>query len=130
MFKEIVNIIEVWDNKIKVKFTKKEMCSCCKLSDLCGMGEETLILDSNQLSLETGDRVEIGIEEKRTLLASLIMFFIPSLFFLTSLVIFRRHGELLSFSIALLTLCLYYISVKLILRKKGKKFNLKILRKI
>jgi len=130
MFKEIVNVIESWDNKVKIRFTKKEMCSCCKLSDLCGMGEETLILNNDQLTLEAGDRVEIGIEEKRTLLASLIMFFMPSLLFVSSLVVFKSRGKLLSFSIALLTLCIYYICVKLILRKKDKKFNLKILRKI
>ncbi len=130
MFKETVDVIEACDSKIKIKFTKKEMCSCCKLSDLCGMGQETLILDNDQIILKTGDKVEIGIEEKKTLLASLIMFFMPSLLFVSSLVIFKSHGEALSFSIALLALCIYYVCVKLMLRKIGKKFNLKILRKI
>jgi len=130
MFKEIVDVIEVCDNKIKVRFTKKEMCSCCKLSDVCGMSKETLTLENNQLNLAVNDRVEIGIEEKKTLIASLIMFFTPALIFVSSLVFFRSHGELFSFSIALLAICIYYVSVKLMLRKNGKKFNLKILRKI
>ena len=130
MFREIVSVIETWNNKVKVKFTKKEMCSCCKLSDLCGMGEEVLVLDNHNLALGAGDNIEIGIEEKKTILASLIMFLIPALLFVSSLVFFKNYGEALSFSLAISVLCIYYVVAKLILRKKGKEFNLKILRKI
>jgi len=130
MFKEIVSVIEAWNNKVKVKFTKKEMCSCCKLSGVCGMGTEVLVLDNNRLTLKAGDNIEIGIEEKKTLLASLIMFFMPALLFVSGLVFFKDYGEALSFSLAILILCIYYVGVKLILRKMGKKFNLKILRKM
>ncbi len=130
MFRETVNVIEAWNNKVKVKFTKKEMCSCCKLSSVCGMGEEVLVLDNHDLSLGTGDNIEIGIEEKKTILASLIMFLMPALLFVSSLVFFKNYGEALSFSLAISVLCIYYVVAKLILKKKGKKFNLKILRKI
>jgi len=130
MFKEIVRVIEAWNNKVRVQFTKKEMCSCCKLSGVCGIGEEILILDNPRLTLGTGDNIEVGIEEKKTLLASLIMFLMPALLFVSSLVFFKNCREALSFFLALLVLCIYYIIVKLILRKKGKEFNLKILRKI
>jgi len=130
MFKEIVSVIEAWNNKVKVKFTKKEMCSCCKLSAVCGMGAEVLVLDNNRLTLKAGDNIEIGIEEKKTILASLIMFLMPALLFVSGLIFFRDYGEALSFSLAILMLCIYYVGVKLILKKKGKKFNLNILRKI
>ena len=130
MFKEIVNVIEAWNNKVKVKFTKKKMCSCCKLSGVCGMGTEALVLDNHGLALKAGDNIEIGIEEKKTLLASLIMFLIPALLFISSLVFFKNYGEALSFFLAIFVLCIYYIVAKLILKKKGKEFNLKILRKI
>jgi len=130
MFKEIVSVIEAWNNKVKVKFTKKEMCSCCKLSAVCGMGTEVLVLDNNRLTLKAGDNIEIGIEEKKTILASLIMFLMPALLFVSGLIFFRDYGEALSFSLAILMLCIYYVGVKLILKKKGKKFNLNILRKI
>ena len=130
MFKEIVNVIEAWNNKVKIKFTKKKMCSCCKLSDICGMGEEVLVLDNNQLTLKAGDNIEIGIEERKTLLASLIMFFMPALLFVSSLIFFKNCGEALSFFLALSMLCIYYMITKVILRKKGKEFNLQILRKI
>ena len=35
------------------------MCSCCKLSDLCGMGTEVLTLDNHSLTLGAGDNIEI-----------------------------------------------------------------------
>ena len=130
MFKEIVSVVDTLNDKVKVKFIKKEMCSHCKLSDICGMGKEVLTLEDNQLSLKAGDNIEIGIEEKKTLLASFIMFFIPALLFVSSLVFLKNYGEALSFSLAILILCIYYVVVKLILRKKGKEFNLKILRKL
>ena len=130
MFKEIVSVIEAWDNKVRVQFIKKEMCSCCKLSAVCGMGTEVIVLDNHGLTLGAGDNIEIGIEEKKTILASLIMFLIPALLFISSLVFFKNYGEVLSFSLAISVLCIYYVVAKLILRKKGKEFNLKILRKI
>jgi len=130
MFKEIVSVIQARNNKVKVKFTKKEMCSCCKLSGVCGMGTEVLVLDNDSLTLKAGDNIEIGIEEKKTLLASLIMFLMPALLFVSSLVFFKKYGEALSFSLAISVLCIYYVGVKAILRKKSKEFNLKILRKI
>jgi len=130
MFKEIVSVIEAWNNKVRVQFTKKEMCSCCRLSAVCGMGTEVIVLDNHGLTLGAGDNIEIGIEEKKTILASLIMFLIPALLFISSLVFFKNYGEALSFSLAISVLCIYYVVAKLILRKKGKEFNLKILRKI
>ena len=130
MFKEIVSVIEAWNNKVKVQFTKKEMCSCCRLSAVCGVGEEVLVLDNHLLTLKAGDNIEIGIEEKKTLLASLIMFLMPALLFVTSLVFFKNYGEALSFFLAISVLCIYYVVAKLILKKKSKEFNLKILRKI
>ena len=130
MFKETVEVISAWEDRVKVKFTKKEMCSCCKLSAVCGMGEEALVLDNNRLTLKAGDNIEIGIEEKKTILASLIIFLMPALLFVSSLVFFKDYGEALSFSLAILMLCIYYVGVKRALRKKGKEFTLKILRKI
>lgn len=130
MFKEIVSVIEVWNDKVRVQFIKKEMCSCCKFSGVCGMGTEVLVLDNQGLALGAGDNIEIGIEEKKTVLASLIMFFMPALLFVSGLVFFKKYGEALSFSLAISVLCIYYVGVKLILRKKSKEFNLKVLRKM
>lgn len=130
MFKETVEVIEVWGDKAKIKFTKKENCSCCKASHVCGMGKEKLTINSYNFNLKVGDKIEVGIEEKKTLLASLVMFLIPGTLFMLSLMIFRQRGEALSFLLALLILCTYYITVKFLLKNHGKKFHLKILKKI
>ena len=130
MFKEIVEVVSAWEGGVKIKFTKKEMCSCCRLSAVCGMGEEVLVLDNHLLTLKAGDNIEVGIEEKKTLLASLIMFLMPALLFMSSLVLFKNYGEASSFFLAISVLCIYYVVAKMILKKKSKEFNLKILRKI
>ncbi|MCK4519804.1 MAG: SoxR reducing system RseC family protein [Candidatus Omnitrophica bacterium] len=130
MFKETVEVVEAWEDKVKIKFTKKEMCSCCKLSHICGMGKEKLTIDACGFVLEAGDRIEVGIEEKKTLLASVIMFLAPGALFMLSLIVFKKQGEFLSFLLALLMLCIYYGGMKLLLKNWAKKFHLKILKKI
>ena len=87
-------------------------------------------INSQGFSLKPGDKIEIGIQEKKTILASLINFFIPALLFVASLIIFKDRGELNSFLGALVVLIVYFVVVKLILRKKGRYFNLTILQKI
>jgi len=93
MFKEIVEVIDAWENKVKIKFTKKEMCSCCKLSHICGMGKEQIVIDNCGFSLETGDKIEVGIEEKKMHIAGLIMFLIPGTLFVLSMIFFKEQGE-------------------------------------
>ncbi|MCK5494021.1 MAG: SoxR reducing system RseC family protein, partial [Candidatus Omnitrophica bacterium] len=80
--------------------------------------------------LYKNDKIEIAIEERKTILASLIIFFVPGFLFISGLIIFKNRGELESFFLALGVISVYYMFVKIILKKYGKKFNLKILRKI
>jgi len=130
MFKEVVEVTGVFENKAKIKFTKKKMCSCCRLSHVCSKAEEELAVDSQGFSLKKGDHIEIGIDEKKSLLAAFITFLLPSIIFVLSLAGFRDKGELFSFFLAILLVCVYYVVVKFILKFKGKSFELKILRKI
>lgn len=128
MFKEAVEVVEVREDKVKIKFIKKETCSCCKLSHICGMGEEKLVIDACGFTLKAGDKIEVGIEEKKTLIAGIIMFLAPGALFVLSLIIFKRQGEVLSFFLALLMLCIYYGVMKILLKGQSKKFHLKILK--
>ena len=98
------------------------------LSHICGMGKEKLVIDACGFPLKAGDKVEVGIEEKKTLLASVIMFLAPGALFVLSLIIFKKQGEVLSFFLALLMLCIYYGIMKILLRGQDKKFHLKILK--
>ena len=131
MFKEVVDVIKAQDSKITIKFTRKQACSKCPTSYICHKNkDQTMDINSQGFSLKPGDKIEIGIQEKKTILASLINFFIPALLFVASLIIFKGRGELNSFLGALVVLAVYFIVIKLILKKKGRYFNLNILQKV
>mgnify|MGYP001246713560 CR=1 FL=1 len=130
MLKEIVEVTQVLQDNVRVKFQKSSSCSCCKVSYICNKGEETLLLDRDGFSLEKGNKVEIAIDEKKTLLANIIIFFVPVVLFIAGLVFFKGRGELLSFFLALSAVCIYYVIVKFILKSQGKKFKIKILKKV
>ena len=130
MLKEIVEVEEVLGDKVKIKFTKSQMCSCCRMQYFCGKGKELLTIDSCGFSLEKGSKIEIAIDEKKTLLANVITFLIPAIIFIAGLVIFQEKAEVVSFFLALGAVCLYYVIVKLLLHKYGRKFDIKILRKL
>ena len=131
MFKEVVDVIKVQDSKVTIKFTRKQACSKCPTSYICHKNkDQTMDINPQGFNLKPKDKIEIGIQEKKTLLASLINFLFPSLLFVASLIIFKGRGELNSFFAALIVLAVYFIIIKVILRRKGRYFNLTILQKI
>ena len=76
ILKEIVTVEDLGQNKVKVKFQKSKMCSCCRLSFLCGkQGEETIEIDNPEIALTKGDKVEVGIERKKPLLMVMAMLY-------------------------------------------------------
>jgi positive regulator of sigma E activity len=131
MLKEVVDVTQVQNNTITIKFTRKQACSKCPTSYICHKNkDQTMQIDRQSFDLKPGDKIEIAIEEKKTILASLINFFIPALLFVLSLIIFKGRGELNSFLGALVVLAVYFVVVKLIVKKKGSYFNLTILQKV
>jgi len=130
MVKEVVKVIEVVEEKVKIEFDKKKMCLCCRFSFLCGKDKESLLIDNCGFSLKKGDRIKIAIDGKGALLASSISFLVPAIIFITCLIIFQSKGEISSFFLALGAVCFYYIAIKIFLMKQGKRFNLKIIEKL
>jgi positive regulator of sigma E activity len=132
MFKEPVKVIDVVVNKVRIKFQKRGMCSSCKSLHICNVDkEETLLIDNDtNLSLKKDDIIEVGIEEKKTLLAAVFTFLVPGILFLLALIILKNIADILSFAIAVSFVVFYYFIVKIILKKKSKYFNLKIIRKL
>jgi len=130
MIKEVVEVVGVLDKQVKIKFNRKAACGGCMVTHVCGKGEGEMVIDNCGFSLESGERVEIGIDEKMTLLSGLIMFLIPAILLILGLIIFKNRGEASSFFLALGMVCIYYIIVKIALKNKGKKFNVQILRKV
>jgi len=130
MIKEVVEVIEVIEEKVKIEFDKKKMCLCCRFSFLCGSNKESLLIDNCGFSLKKGDRIKIAINGKSAFLASSISFLVPVIIFVACLIVFQGKGEINSFFLALGAVCFYYIIVKVFLMKQGKKFNLKIIEKL
>jgi positive regulator of sigma E activity len=130
MFKETVIVSEVWEDKVKISFVKKQMCSHCKTKSFCGNNEESIVIDSSGFSLHAGDKIEIAIEEKKTILASIIVFLIPAVLFIGCLVSLRQYGESFSFFFSLVVLGVYYLLLRVIMRTKGSYFKINILRKL
>ncbi|MBU1122784.1 MAG: SoxR reducing system RseC family protein [Candidatus Omnitrophota bacterium] len=132
MLKETVEVIDVTDTTIRVKFQKRPMCSCCKSTHICNVdNQESLVLPNpKNIAVKKGDSIEVGIEEGKNALVLFIIFLIPAVFFLLFLILTRNWSSLASFSVAILGLMLYYLIVKIIMKNKEKKFNFQILRKI
>jgi len=130
MFKEVVEIIGKKENKVKVKFKRTSVCSHCKLNFLCSRDSQFIVDDDPSLDLRVGDKIEVGMEEKKSLLVSLIMFFVPALIFIFTLFFFRGQSPFKSFFIAIVFLGLYYLILRIFVIRLTSSFNLKIIRKI
>ena len=129
MLKEVAEVINVYSDKAVIKFKRSQMCSCCKTRSLCNKNDGKLIIDRAKFKLKAGDKVEVGIEPRKTVLATLITFLVPAAIFIFGLIIFRSRGELLSFLLALILLAVYYIAVKILVGDNNNYFKLKLLAK-
>jgi len=131
MITETVEVIDTTEDKIIVKFSRKPMCANCKFGSACGKDNEDLIeIENTAISLQKGDRIEVGIEEKKSLFISCTIFLIPIIIFVGLLILFKNLNELLGFAIAVLALFCYYLAVRIIIKKMPKYFNVNIIRKI
>ncbi|MDD5069391.1 MAG: SoxR reducing system RseC family protein [Candidatus Omnitrophica bacterium] len=138
MFKETVLVTEVENSRITVEFKKKQMCDCCRYSSVCGVEdtqqnsrrEKIVIFNKDNLAIHPGDRVEVAIDERRSIIANSLIFLLPALIFVLFLAAFNRLGIVFSFFLAVLVVFVYYSLVKIILKSKSSYFDLKILRKV
>lgn len=131
MFKEVVSVVDIFGDKVAVKLRRKEACSCCRAASFCHNKEQdTLLIDGGGLLLQKGDRIEVGIEERKTFLASIITFLVPLLVFISGILLLRKLGEFVSFLLAVSVVIIYYLLIRTISRKKGRYFNLRVIRKL
>lgn len=130
MHRETAQVVGFENGRAKLRLAKQKACGCCRLNYICGGDQKEFVSDPVGLSLKQGDKVEVAVSVKRSLLSNLIIFFVPAVVFLSSLYVFRSWGELSSFFLALASLAVYYIVAKWLLRGKEKGFNLQILRKL
>ncbi len=131
MITEIVEVVKTSKDKITVKFLRKPMCANCKLHFVCGKESNDLVdIENTSLVLNKGDKVEIGIEEKKSLLISCLIFLVPVALFVAILVAFNGLGELISFALAVIALFCYYFLMRIITKRVPKYFSISLIRKI
>ena len=126
MLRETLDVVAVADDKLEVRFNKRNMCSCCQMYKLCGRGQDSLIIDKPNFLLKKGDKVQVVIDERKTVFANLIIFLVPAAIFLSVLILGRRINETSSFFLAIVAVLFYYVVVKLVLKTQGNKFNIQI----
>ncbi|MCP4653234.1 MAG: SoxR reducing system RseC family protein [Candidatus Omnitrophica bacterium] len=131
MFKETVEVIDVNGTEISIKFQRHSACGCCRAKVVCGIDQRhPIIVKNNSFALSVGDTIVVGIEERKTLQATAISFIFPAIIFMVTLLFFKNVGELISFLLAISILFVYYLIVKVLIKKKAEHFSLKIIKKI
>jgi positive regulator of sigma E activity len=126
---EVVQVTQANDTGIEIAFNKRPMCDSCRASKICSKGTERLRIDSQGFDLKPGDKIKIEVNEKKSLIAALLTFLLPSIIFILVLIVFSDRGEGKSFFLAILTVCLYYGLLKVALLRYPKSFNIKIIEK-
>jgi len=131
MIRETAEVIESSAHGITIRFIKHGECSSCAVSGICGTKDNSMYI--KQVSSHTfkkGDIIEVGVDEKKTNFASIIVFFIPLVIFILSLFLLRNINEAVNFFVSLGIVSVYYLVMYLALRKKGSYFHIKILGKL
>ena len=130
MLKEIVEVVDSNSAGITIKFSKQVMCVSCQMKQVCHAHKEIMRISSNGFVLQKGDKIEIGIFKKKVLLAGFIIFFVPILIFVASLLYFHHLSPEINSLTAFCFMLVYYFGVKLFLKRRGSFFQIEILRKI
>lgn len=130
MLKESVEVIETHGMDIKVKFTKRPMCSCCNFNTFCKSGEDTVAIANVPFRLRVGDKVDVGVSEKISAAGSVLLFGMPIIIFVAVILFLKKQPEIFGFCAALSAIAFYYAIVRILVKKREKLFNLTVLRKL
>lgn len=131
MFKERAKVIAKDSDTVTIQFQRKVQCGCCRMGHLCApRDQESTVKKTAGIEVEAGDTVEVGIAESEPLLISVLLFFVPTVILLGSLILFSRQGEFRSFFLGLVNMGVYFVILKLVLNKRPLDCSLTILRKM
>jgi positive regulator of sigma E activity len=131
MLTETVSVTAVNTDTLTIKLNKHSACGCCKTPFMCSnTGSRELTIENNKnINITPGDTLEVGMEERFTIIAAFLAFGIPSVILLTALYIFKESGPLISFLIAILLIFVYYLAMRKLL-KNNVCFKIIIIKKI
>lgn len=126
-------VVAVHDNSVDVAVEAEDACAMCKAKDFCivGDGKQKLISVYTEFAyaFTVGETVEVSLERTLGMKAVTIAYIVPFLFVLTVLLVMLnilKCSELLSGSVALGILVLYYLGLYLFKNKIEKDIVFKI----
>jgi len=121
---EIATVVEIFGNRLKLSFTRQELCKKCGACQKSGDGIMYLELE-NTVGAEAGDKVLLKIEPSN-LKISAILYGIPSAIFIVGLFLgyFLSEGsEISGFFTGILFLMASFIFTKFIVKKCEPKIE-------
>ena len=128
---ETAEVIESLPRGIVIRFIKHGACSSCAVSGICGVRDNSMYIGQvSSYAFRKGDIIKVRIDEKKTNIASVIVFFIPLVIFILSLFLLRNINEAANFLVSLGMVLVYYLLMRLALKKKGSYFHIEILKKL
>jgi len=128
---ETAEVIESLPRGIVIRFIKHGACSSCAVSGICGVRDNSMYIGQvGSYAFRKGDIIKVRIDEKKTNIASVIVFFIPLVIFILSLFLLRNINEAANFLVSLGMVLVYYLLMRLALKKKGSYFHIEILKKL
>lgn len=124
-------ISHIEKNLIQVLINQTSACSSCHANGACSaadMAEKVIEVESNDQSLNVGDKVLLTGKNSMGLLAVLVAFVLPFLIILLSLFILRYYiaNEAISGTISLSSLIPYYIILTFFRKKMKTKFQFQL----
>ncbi|HBK67512.1 MAG TPA: hypothetical protein DEB05_14675 [Firmicutes bacterium] len=93
MEKEAV-VIGLEGDQARLRYLRHSACNNCGACSIMGQGEQEVVIP-NQLDLQVGDRVEIGLGSSSFLRASLLLYAAPLLLFLCGYLVGEKLMALL-----------------------------------
>ncbi|MFC1514623.1 SoxR reducing system RseC family protein [Candidatus Omnitrophota bacterium] len=130
MFRAQAIVTEIRDRRAVLSLARRSMCGCC-LNMFCGAKNQTEVTLDDPIGLCPADKVEVGIDSGVSLLLSSLMFLAPSLLFISVIYIAKEAGELSSLALALVSLGLYFILLKIaVIDRLKDKLSCRIIRRL
>lgn len=117
-------VLNVNNGIAEISIIEKGECSECSAKVYCTPAEanKKKLKVKDPFGVKPGDRVKVSLKGSNLLIASLLLYGLPLIIFLAALLISlsfftaNKNKELISFTIGLLTLVLYYSAFAIFLR--------------
>ena len=120
MIKKEAVVTQVKDGKVSVRVVRDSMCGCCS-NMFCGVKKQNDITVEDPIGLKQGDRVEIGLDTRVSLMLSMLLFLVPCVVLVGGIYLFKNAGAFLSFLASLVIVSVYFIIVRFTVINKLKE---------